>query len=70
MFFLSALVVSYMAAFIASLAFEAPMMGLEKILFRRDERRSESEKKSPKDTTGGKVHQREKDSQIWREKTC
>ena len=64
MFFLSALVVSYMAAFIASLAFEAPMMGLEKILFRRDERRSGPEEKSSKDTTGGKVHQREKDSQI------
>ena len=70
MFFLSALVVSYMAAFIASLAFEAPMMGLEKMLFRRDERRSESEEKLSKDTTGGKVRQRQKDSQIWREKTC
>ncbi|XP_076454789.1 nose resistant to fluoxetine protein 6-like [Babylonia areolata] len=35
MFFLGILVVSYLAAFVTSLAFEAPMMGLEKILFRR-----------------------------------
>ncbi|KAK7495729.1 hypothetical protein BaRGS_00012949 [Batillaria attramentaria] len=33
MLFLAVLVVSYMAAFVTSLAFEAPMMGLEKILF-------------------------------------
>ena len=51
MFFLSALMVSYMAAFITSLAFEAPMMGLEKIIFRRDEKRSESVRKTPSDVT-------------------
>ncbi|PVD22480.1 hypothetical protein C0Q70_18294 [Pomacea canaliculata] len=36
MFFLSILVVSYMAATVASLAFEAPMMGLEKVLLHRE----------------------------------
>ncbi|KAL8567085.1 hypothetical protein ACOMHN_027512 [Nucella lapillus] len=45
MFFLGILVVSYMAAFVVSLAFEAPMMGLEKILFRRG---SESAKPAAK----------------------
>ncbi|KAK7495814.1 hypothetical protein BaRGS_00013034 [Batillaria attramentaria] len=35
-FFLAVLVISCMAATIASLAFEAPMMGLEKLLFHRN----------------------------------
>ncbi|KAK7095326.1 nose resistant to fluoxetine protein 6-like [Littorina saxatilis] len=38
MFFLGILVVSYMAAAITSLSFEAPMMALEKILFNRDKK--------------------------------
>ena len=41
MFFLSVLIVSYMAAFVASLAFEAPMMALEKLIFRIDKKRDE-----------------------------
>ncbi|PVD22479.1 hypothetical protein C0Q70_18293 [Pomacea canaliculata] len=36
MLFLSVLVVSYMAAVVASLSFEAPMMGLERVLLRRE----------------------------------
>ncbi|PVD22481.1 hypothetical protein C0Q70_18295 [Pomacea canaliculata] len=36
MFFLSILVVSYMAATVASMAFEAPLMGLEKVLLHRE----------------------------------
>ena len=36
MFFLGVLVVSYGAAFVTSLAFEAPMMALEKVVFQRD----------------------------------
>jgi len=39
MFVLGILVVSYMAAVITSLAFEAPMMALEKVIFPRDRRR-------------------------------
>ncbi|KAK3607209.1 hypothetical protein CHS0354_031706 [Potamilus streckersoni] len=36
--FVSHLVFAYAAAFILSLAFESPMMGLEKVLFKRDKR--------------------------------
>ncbi|KAL3870228.1 hypothetical protein ACJMK2_038305 [Sinanodonta woodiana] len=36
--FVSHLVFAYAAAFILSLAFESPMMGLEKVLFKRDRR--------------------------------
>ncbi|XP_034301544.2 nose resistant to fluoxetine protein 6-like [Magallana gigas] len=36
--FLATLVLSVMVAFVASLSFEAPMMGLEKVIFKRDRR--------------------------------
>lgn len=36
--FLATLVMSVMVAFVASLSFEAPMMGLEKVIFKRDRR--------------------------------
>ena len=38
--FMGNLTVSYAVAFVVSLAFEAPMMGLEKVLFRREKNRS------------------------------
>lgn len=37
--FLATLVLSVMVAFVASLSFEAPMMGLEKVIFKRDRRK-------------------------------
>ena len=36
--FLGHLNLSYAAAFVASLAFESPMMGLEKVIFKRQEK--------------------------------
>lgn len=37
--YLGNLVLAYACAFVASLAFEAPMMGLEKVIFRRGEKK-------------------------------
>lgn len=37
--FIGNLVVSMMVAFVASLAFESPMMGLEKIIFKKQEKK-------------------------------
>ncbi|XP_062571306.1 nose resistant to fluoxetine protein 6-like [Saccostrea cucullata] len=46
--FVAVLVFTYMAAFILSLAFEAPMLGLEKIIFNRDS--PQEEKKATSDS--------------------
>lgn len=45
MFFLSVIIVSYMAAAVTSLAFEAPMMALEKVMFSRDGPRNNNQPK-------------------------
>nr|KAG5705738.1 hypothetical protein BaRGS_027397 [Batillaria attramentaria] len=46
MFFIFVLVISYMAAAVASLAFEAPMIGLEKILLHKDKTKSDAGKRN------------------------
>jgi hypothetical protein len=38
--FLGHLVISYGVAFVTSLAFESPMMGLEKVIFRRNNKKT------------------------------
>nr|KAG5705740.1 hypothetical protein BaRGS_027399 [Batillaria attramentaria] len=49
-FFLTMLVLTYMGAMVASLAFEAPMMALEKVIFarkKREDERAPTENRNP-----------------------